>query len=81
MYNELTHAGLGTGFPLHVVACVARYVTSAVFASTDVFTIEIEGRRTHGAYPHTGIDPIPVAAEIVTAPVTGSVPPPCVLDG
>ena len=25
------------------------------------------GKKTHGAYPHTGIDPIPVAAEIVQA--------------
>src|SRR5688500_8041323 len=37
------------------------------FASSDTFAIEVAGRKTHGAYPHTGIDPIPVAAEIVQA--------------
>jgi len=38
-----------------------------IFASSDTFVIEVEGKRTHGAYPHTGLDPIPVAAEIVQA--------------
>jgi amidohydrolase len=38
-----------------------------IFASSDTFVIEVEGKRTHGAYPHTGIDPIPVAAELVQA--------------
>ena len=38
-----------------------------IFASSDTFAIEIEGKKTHGAYPHTGLDPIPVAAEIVQA--------------
>ena len=31
------------------------------------FAIEVEGKTVHGAYPHTGLDPIPVAAEIVQA--------------
>ena len=38
-----------------------------IFASSDTLAIEVQGRKTHGAYPHTGIDPIPVAAEIVQA--------------
>jgi amidohydrolase len=38
-----------------------------IFASSDTFVIEVEGKRTHGAYPHTGIDPVPVAAEIIQA--------------
>ena len=29
--------------------------------------IEVQGKKTHGAYPHTGLDPIPVAAEMVQA--------------
>jgi amidohydrolase len=61
---------LAAVFGLHVDPALevgrVGWTAGAVFASTDVFTIEIEGRRTHGAYPHTGIDPIPVAAEIVT---------------
>ena len=36
-----------------------------IFASADTFAIDIAGHTTHGAYPHTGIDPIPIAAEMV----------------
>lgn len=39
----------------------------AVFASSDRFTIEIVGKPAHGAYPHTGVDPIPAAAATVQA--------------
>lgn len=38
-----------------------------IFASSDTFRIEVQGQKTHGAYPHTGIDPVPIAAEIVQA--------------
>jgi amidohydrolase len=38
-----------------------------IFASSDTFRIEVQGQKTHGAYPHTGLDPVPVAAEIVQA--------------
>jgi amidohydrolase len=38
-----------------------------IFASSDTLAIEVAGRKTHGAYPHTGIDPIPIAAEIIQA--------------
>jgi amidohydrolase len=38
-----------------------------IFASSDTYTIEVAGKTTHGAYPHTGIDPIPIAAEIVSS--------------
>ena len=36
-------------------------------ASADRFTLTVTGRKTHGAYPHTGIDPVPIAAQIITA--------------
>lgn len=36
-------------------------------ASSDSFDIEVIGRGGHGAYPQTGIDTIPAAAEIVSA--------------
>ena len=29
------------------------------------FTIEVEGKTVHGAQPHMGLDPIPIAAEMV----------------
>jgi amidohydrolase len=38
-----------------------------IFASADTFAIEVAGQKTHGAYPHTGLDPVPVAAEIIHA--------------
>ena len=36
-------------------------------ASADRFTLTVIGQKTHGAYPHTGIDPVPIAAQIVMA--------------
>ncbi len=55
------HLGLGaeTG--------TVGWTPGALLASADTFTIEVAGKRVHGAMPHLGIDPIPVAAEIVTA--------------
>ena len=38
-----------------------------IFASSDRFVIEVDGKKTHGAYPHTGLDPVPIAAELVQA--------------
>ncbi len=34
-------------------------------ASTDAFEITVRGRGGHAAYPHTTVDPIPVAAQVV----------------
>lgn len=36
-------------------------------ASSNRFTVTVTGQKTHAAYPHTGIDPIPVAAQVVNA--------------
>lgn len=36
-------------------------------ASETTFTATIRGRKTHGAYPHTGLDPVPIAAQVVLA--------------
>lgn len=36
-------------------------------ASSDRYTITITGKKTHGAYPHTGIDPVPIAAQVIMA--------------
>jgi amidohydrolase len=58
-------------FGLHVqpLLDVGRvgYVSGAAMASVDRFTIKIIGKQTHGAMPHTGIDPVPVAAQIISA--------------
>jgi amidohydrolase len=36
-------------------------------ASSSRFTATVIGKKTHGAMPHTGIDPIPIAAQVVQA--------------
>ena len=58
-------------FGLHVGGWVAMgeagWTDGALLASSDTFTIEVAGRGVHGAQPHQGLDPIPVAAEIVQA--------------
>jgi hippurate hydrolase len=40
---------------------------ATMMAAFDTFEIEVHGRGCHGAMPETGIDPIVVGAEIVTA--------------
>jgi amidohydrolase len=56
---------------LHVGSWVkvgqAGWTDGPIFASSDTFTIEVAGKTVHGAQPHMGIDPIPIAAEIVEA--------------
>ncbi|MGH9631960.1 MAG: M20 metallopeptidase family protein [Bryobacteraceae bacterium] len=43
------------------------YTLGAFLASSDTFTIAVQGKSVHGAYPHLGVDPIPVAAEMIQA--------------
>ncbi len=45
----------------------AGWTDGPIFASSDTFTIEVAGKSVHGAQPHMGIDPIPIAAELVQA--------------
>jgi amidohydrolase len=58
-------------FGLHVGSWTsigqAGWSDGPIFASSDTFRIEVEGKTVHGAQPHMGLDPIPVAAEIVQA--------------
>lgn len=58
-------------FGLHVGSWTASgeagWTDGPLFASSDAFTIEVEGKTVHGAQPHMGLDPIPVASEIVMA--------------
>jgi amidohydrolase len=55
----------------HVVpslpAGYASVMPGAVMASTDDFTLKIIGKGGHGGYPHTTVDPIPIAAQVITA--------------
>jgi amidohydrolase len=50
-------------YPLGTIA----YRPGAAMASSDQLHIVVRGRQTHGALPWRGIDPIVVAAQIVTA--------------
>jgi amidohydrolase len=58
-------------FGLHVMPTLASGLigvnSGPAMASSNRFTIRITGKKTHGAYPHSGIDPIPIAAQIVMA--------------
>jgi amidohydrolase len=45
----------------------AGWSDGPIFASSDTFRIEVEGKTVHGAQPHMGLDPIPIAAEMVQA--------------
>ena len=49
-----------------------------IMASVDRFDIVIKGIGSHGAYPHTGVDPIVVGSHVVAAVqtmVSRGVPP------
>jgi len=52
--------------PLFDVGTIG-WTAGPIYASSDRFVVTVTGKKTHGAYPHTGVDPIPVAAEIVQA--------------
>ena len=41
------------------------YRPGPMMAAVDSFTIKVEGKQTHGAYPWLGVDPIVVASQIV----------------
>lgn len=43
------------------------YKPGSNMASSDLFTIKVKGKQSHGAYPWNAIDPIVVSAEIIQA--------------
>lgn len=54
---------VSSGYPCGTVALRHGPMT----ASTDTVEILVEGVGGHAAHPHTAIDPIPIAAQIITA--------------
>ena len=60
---------VAAAYALHVSpryeAGVVALRAGADMACADTFEIVVEGRRSHGAWPHLGVDPIPVAAQII----------------
>ncbi len=67
--------GTDAVFALHVGTLTGKDVESgkfvilpgAVTAGKDIFSIEIRGVGGHGAYPSEAIDPIRIAAQVITA--------------
>lgn len=41
--------------------------TSSMMACLDRFTMKVKGLGSHGAYPHSSIDPVVISAQIITA--------------
>ncbi|MBK5009796.1 amidohydrolase [Pseudomonas sp. S60] len=57
-------------FGIHVTAGTAGTFTlsrNRTTAAADTFQARITGRQTHAAFPWTGIDPVPVAAQVILA--------------
>ena len=73
--REMIKEGLFTQFPMEAVFGmhnwpgmeVGKFAVSAgpVMASSNEFKITITGKGGHAALPHTGIDPVPIACQIV----------------
>jgi amidohydrolase len=55
------------GWPQRIGLGQVGIRAGAAMASADTFDITIHGAQTHAAYPHAGIDPIVVGAQLVTA--------------
>ena len=75
--REMIKDGLFDKFPMQAVfgmhnwpgAPVGTFAVSAgpVMASSNEFKITIRGKGCHAALPHNGIDPVPIACEMVQA--------------
>ncbi len=73
----MVEQGLFDKFPVDAVygmhnwpgqeAGIFAVTAGPLMAAFDIFELTLTGRGAHAAMPHTGIDPIPVAAEIVGA--------------
>ena len=75
--REMIKDGLFEKFPMDAVfgmhnwpgPQVGRFAVSAgpVMASSNEFRITIRGKGSHAALPHNGIDPVPIACQMVQA--------------
>ncbi len=73
--REMLKEGLLDRFPMEAVFGVHNWPgmktgqfalrSGPVFASSNEFTITIRGKGAHAAMPHNGIDPVPIACQIV----------------
>jgi len=75
--RRMTEEGLFDRFPMDAVFGMHNYPIVSegkivvrpgpMMASADFFDVTVIGRGAHGAFPHTGIDAIAIASEIVLA--------------
>jgi amidohydrolase len=75
--REMIKDGLFDKFPMEAVfgmhnwpgTQIGKFAVSPgpVMASTSEFKITVRGKGSHGAMPHLGIDPVPVACQMVQA--------------
>jgi amidohydrolase len=75
--REMIKDGLFSQFPMEAVfgmhnwpgASVGQFAVSPgpVMASSNEFKITIHGKGSHAALPHNGIDPVPIACQMVQA--------------
>ena len=67
----MTNPDVDAAFAFHVMPTLEvgkiGYTGGPVWARSDLVEIEIEGMKTHAAYPHEGVDAVVVAAHVVTA--------------
>lgn len=58
-------------FGLHTLSSLDAgrlgYTSGPAFAAVDHFRIDIHGKQSHGAAPHTGVDSVVLAAQVITA--------------
>jgi hippurate hydrolase len=75
--REMIKDGLFEKFPMEAIFGAHNWPGMAVgqfalksgpaFASSNEFSITIHGKGSHAAMPHNGIDPVPIACQIVQA--------------
>ncbi len=73
--REMIRDGLFTRFPMDAIFGIHNWPGMAVgefaiksgpcFASSNEFLITIRGKGCHGAMPHLGVDPVPIACQLV----------------
>ena len=67
--GALENPGVKAIFALHTTpnleAGTIGYAPGAMLASSDSLTVRVIGQKVHAAWPHQGIDPVFVAAEVV----------------
>lgn len=75
--REMINDGLFERFPVDAIygmhnwpgmpACTFAIKDGPCFASSNEFKIVLRGKGCHGAMPHLGVDPVPVACQLVQA--------------